>query len=185
MRRFIGPALIVLFAVLVVLGFRDDGDGPVAAPAAQAEEQPRYVLRGARWQSYDPAGAVRYEGRAANIAYFDDESARMKEFEVTLLAARGAPWTATAPEAFAPAGSRDRMQLRGGVEGQGRWPDGEALTFRTPDLWVDASTEVLETEAAVEVNSATRRAKARGLKVSGEKQRLALLHEVEMRYVPR
>lgn len=183
MSRFIAPVLFVLLAMLAMLGFRDDESA--VAPVVQTEEQPRYVLRGAQWRSFDDTGKVSYEGRASNIEYFDDESARLKEFEVSLLAARGAPWTATAPEAYAPPGSRDRMQLRGGVEGQGRWPDGEALTFRTPELWVDAGAELLETEARVEVDSATRRAKARGLKVNGEKQKLALLHEVEMRYVPR
>lgn len=183
MTRFIAPALFVLLATLAVLGFRD-GDGPVA-PAVQVEEQPRYVLRGAQWRSFDAQGALSHEGQAANIEYFDDESARMHEFEVSLLAARGAPWTARAPEAYAPPGSRDRLQLRGGVEGAGRWPDGDALTFRTPELWVDAQRESLETAAEVEVDSPTRRATARGLKVDGSQQRLALLHEVEMHYVPR
>lgn len=183
MTRFIGPFLFVVFAGLAVLSFRDDDRA--TASAAQAAEQPRYVLRGTQWRSFDAAGAVSYEGRASNIEYFDDQSARLRDFEVSLLAARGAPWTATAPEGYAPPGSRDRMQLRGGVEGQGRWPDGEALQFRTPELWVDAGSESLETEARVEVDSATRRARARGLKVDGERQKLALLHEVEMRYVPR
>lgn len=183
MTRWIVPLTVVLVGGLAVFGFRDGSDTP--ATSAQSEEQPRYVVRGAQWRSFDASGAVRFEGRASNIDYFDDESAQLREFEVSLLAARGAPWTASAPEAFAPPGSRNRMQLRGGVVGQGRWPDGEPLVFRTPELWVDAASESLETEARVEVDSDSRRARARGLKVNGEKQRIALLHEVEMRYAPR
>lgn len=183
MSRFPWPLLLVLPAVLALWGLQDDGAVTVTATAEA--EHPRYLLRGAQWRSFDARGAIRYDGQAADIAYYDDESALLHEFEVRLLAARGAPWTARAPEAFAPAGSRDRLQLRGGVAGEGRWPDGEALTFRTPELWVDSAREILETEAPVEVNSAARRAKARGLRVDGAQQRVALLHQVEMRYAPR
>lgn len=183
MARLIAPALFVLLAVLAVIGFRDR-DAPLVAESMLAE-QPRYVLRGAQLRSFDAQGSVRFEGRASIIEYFDDESAHMRAFEVSLPGEAGTPWTARAPEAYAPAGSRDRLQLRGGVEGAGQWPDGEALAFRTPELWVDADRESLETEANVEVDSPTRRATARGLKVDGARQRLALLHDVEMRYVPR
>lgn len=182
MLRYLAPLILVALAGLAIVGLRED-----RAPVATAESsiaEPRYVLRGAQWRSFDAQGALRFEGRASSIDYFDDESAQMRDFDVRVLGQGGTPWTAAAPEAFAPPGSRDRMQLRGGVEGHGRWPDGEALTFRTPELWVDSQAETLQTDAPVEVESPSRRGSAVGLAVSGPDQRMALLKNVEMRYAP-
>lgn len=183
MKRFIGPLLVVLLAGLAVIGLRGTSDAPTKT--AGTAEQPRYVLRGAQWRNFDANGAVRFEGTADNIDYYDDESALMRQFKVTVLADQGSPWHVAAPEGYAPPGSRNRLQLRGGVEGEGRWPDGEALRFKTPELWVDTTAETLDTSREVSVDSASRSARARGLKVSGPKQKMSLLGEVEMRYVAR
>lgn len=183
MKRYLAPLLVVLLAGLAVIGLRGTGEVPVGT--ADSAAQPRYVLRGAQWRSFDSAGALRFEGSAESIDYFDDESARMRQFEITALGAGGAPWHAAAPQGYAPPGSRDRVQLTGGVTGEGRWPDGETLSFKTPELWVDSATNTLETAAAVDLHSASRSGSANGLKVSGPRQRLSLLRNVEIRYVPR
>jgi LPS export ABC transporter protein LptC len=184
LKRLALPLAALLAVLLVVWSFRDDG-GPVEEEAIGAE-QPRYVLRGAEWSSFDEKGRLQFQGSADNIDYFDDESARMRSFALSVFAREGAPWIATAPEGYAPPGSKQqRLQLRGGVEGRGRWPDGEDLRFRTPELWVDTGTETLSTESKVALESRSRNGTARGMKVSGEKQHLTLLHDVEMRYVPR
>ena len=180
MSRLIAPLLIVLLVGLAILSLRGGQAMRIAANAAP--EQPRYIVRGAQLQSYDEAGQIQFQGQAENIDYFDDESARMRTFEVSVLGGRGAPWTASAPEAFAPAGERHRLQLLGGVEGAGRWPDGEALRFKTESLWVNTATQTLDTEAAVQLDSATRKAAGVGLAVRSEPLRIALLHQVEMRY---
>lgn len=183
MARYLAPLVLVLFAGLAILGFRDADRLP--ASSERSVDEPRYVLRGAQWRSFDEQGAVRFVGRATHIDYFDDESALLREFDVQVLAARGAPWNAAAPEAFAPPRSRNRILLRGGVEGSGRWPDGEALSFRTAELWVDSQAETLETDAPVDVQSASRSGSARGFTVSGPQQQIRLLKNVEMRYVSR
>lgn len=183
LTRYLAPALLVLLAVLALLSLRGGKAPPVET--SLAPQQPRYVLRGAEWRRYDPSGQPQFEGRAANIDYFDDDSARMNEFEVTVLAAGGAPWKASAPQGYAPPDSRHRIQLLGGVEGEGRWPDGEPLRFRTPQIWVDSEAETIETSEPVELLSATRTATGVGLKVNGMKQRVSLLRNVEMRYAPR
>lgn len=182
-KRYLIPLLVVVLAGLAVIGLRSTGD--VATATAESAEQARYVLRGAQWKNFDASGAVRFEGTAESIDYYDDESALMRRFEVTVLADQGSPWQVSAPEGYAPPGNRNRMQLRGGVMGEGRWPDGEALSFKTPELWVDTTAETLETSARVELQGASRSGSARGLKISGPKQRLSLSKEVEMRYVPR
>lgn len=185
MKRFVlALAAAALAVLLVIWSFRDDG-GPVEEEKLSAV-QPRYVLRGAEWSSFDEKGRLQFQGSADNIDYFDDESARMRVFALSVFARDGAPWIATAPEGYAPPGSKQqRLQLRGGVEGRGRWPDGEDLEFRTPDLWVDTQAETLTTDAKVTLESQRRNAVARGMRVSGPKHHLSLLNDVEMRYVPR
>jgi LPS export ABC transporter protein LptC len=184
LKRFAIPLVVMLAVALVVWSFRDDGG--TTEEEIVAAEQPRYVLRGAEWSSFDEAGRLQFQGSADNIDYFDDESARMRAFALTVFAREGAPWLATAPEGFAPPGSdQQRLQLRGGVEGRGRWPDGEDLEFQTPDLWVDTGAEMLTTDAKVTLTSRSRNAVARGMRVAGQKQQMSLLHDVEMRYVPR
>ena len=185
MKRLAIPLAVLLACLLVFWSFRDDG-GPAEEETIEAD-QPRYVLRGAEWSSFDEAGRLQFQGSADNIDYFDDESARMRTFALSVFGRDGQePWIATAPEGYAPPGSKQqRLQLRGGVEGRGRWPDGEDLQFKTPELWVDTKAETLSTDAQVTLESRSRNAIARGLRVTGEKQHLSLLHDVEMRYVPR
>lgn len=184
MKRLAIPLTVLLACLLVFWGFRDDG-GPGEEEAA-GPEQPRYVLRGADWSSFDDEGRLQFKGSADTIDYFDDESARMQTFALSVFARQGEPWLATAPEGYAPPGSKQqRLQLKGGVEGRGRWPDGEPLEFTTPELWVDTGAETLSTDAKVKLESRSRDAVARGMRVAGEKQHLTLLHDVEMRYVPR
>lgn len=183
MNRYLAPLIGVLLLALAFFGLRKE-DRPVEE-AGSGVTQPRYVLRGAEWSSFDAKGVLQFQGSAANIDYYDDESARMQTFELQVFGTDGPPWVATAPEGYAPPGSRERLQLRGGVEGHGRWPDGEPLEFRTPELWVDTQAETISTDARVDLASRSRSGNARGLRITGEKQQMSLLHEVEMRYVPR
>lgn len=181
MSRLLGPLLLIVLVGLAIVVLR--GGQPVPAGAEAQADQPRYTLRGAQWSRFDGHGQIEFEGEAQTIDYFDDESARLTQFELTALSAGGAPWTATAPEGFAPAGAK-RLQLRGGVEGQGRWPDDEPLSFSTPEIWLDSAAQQLETEAQVQIKSQTRQADARGLRVNGKSRQIALLHNVKLRYVP-
>ncbi|WP_420466776.1 LPS export ABC transporter periplasmic protein LptC [Panacagrimonas sp.] len=155
------------------------------SPTLAAAEKPRYEVRGAQWRSFDSEGELRLRGSAAAIDYYDDDSARMREFEVSIAGREGTPWRATAPEGYAPGGGDTRLQLRGGVEGQGAWPDGVPLQFRTPELWIDAQQETLATEAEVEVLGTLRQGRSRGMRVAGRANQVDLLNDVEIRYVPR
>lgn len=180
MNRLLGPLFLVALLGLVLVLLRSGQPQPSAA-VAQAD-QPRYTLRAAQWRRFDAQGRLEFEGRAQSIEYFDDESARLAQFELTAFGASGEPWTATAPEGFAPVGAK-RLRLSGGVDGQGRWPDQEPLSFRTEELWLDSTAQRLETEAPVQVRSATRQVDARGLRVEAQTRQIALLHDVKMRYV--
>jgi lipopolysaccharide export system protein LptC len=98
-----------------------------------------------------------------------------------MLGGSGAPWIARAPAGEVPAGD-PRLHLTGGVEGEGRWPDGEALRFRTPELWLDLAKDRLETEAGFELDSPSRSARGGRLAVEGKRQQLVLRNDVTMRY---
>lgn len=179
MSRWFGPAFAILLAALAILSLR--GGGPGRAVTAEEAGQPRYTLRGVDWQRFDEQGQREFQGSAESITYFDDESAQLSQFEMTLLLGDGAPWTVRAPRGRVPAGERS-LVLFDGVVGDGRWPDGETLRFTTPELQVDSARKRLATEAAVELTSRTRRASSRGLRADGAGQRLQLLHDVRMRH---
>lgn len=183
MNRYLVPAIAVLLLAIAFVGFRGK-EGPTtdAAPTAQ---QPRYVLRNAQWSSFDDKGTLQFSGSADNIDYFDDESAKLHTFALTVFSERDSPWTATAPEGFSPPGGTQRLQLLGGVEGKGFWPDGEPMVFHTPQLWVDNLAKTITTDDKVDLEGKSRTGSARGMKVAGSQQQMSLLHEVEMRYVPR
>lgn len=184
MKKYFGPLLLVVAVALAILFLRRGEPSSVGATAEQ--DPPRYTVRGAQWRRFDAQGQMEFEGRAQTIAYFDDESARLATVELTALTGTGSPWTATAPNGHAPAGlsGSGRVQLSGGVTGKGRWPDGEPLEFTTRELWLDSARQELATDAAVRIESRSKRVQARGLKVNGKTQQIVLRHQVKMRYVP-
>lgn len=176
--------LLALGLGLIIAAVLRDPE-PLQSPTLIAAQEPRYIVRGAQWRSFDDDGELRLRGSATLINYYDDDSARMTEFEVRITGSDGTPWQASAPEGYAPGGGDERLQLRGGVEGQGAWPDGVALQFRTPDLWIDAQQETLETDAEVEVLGRLRQGRSRGMRVASQANQVDLLNDVEIRYVPR
>lgn len=183
MRRVFQVPLALLAAIGLFAWLRDPAPMPTG-PTIGAHE-PRYVLRGAQWRSYDAQGALRFEGSASLIDFFDDESARMQDFEIRVPGRQDQPWVARAPAGEVPPGGGERLRLTGGVEGHGAWPDGQTLKFSTESLWVDPGSRSLETDTPVSVKSPGREGRASGMQVDGVAQRVNLLGEVEIRYVAR
>jgi LPS export ABC transporter protein LptC len=180
MMRYVWPAALGALLVLIVqFAMREDASAP---GGQQDAAQPRYTVRGAQWRRLDPEGKPMFDARAETIDYYDDRSAKLSQIELTALAGRGAPWKMTAPQGEA-LDRPQRLHLIGGVEGNGRWPDGETLAFHTPDLWMDADAEILHTESAVDLRSASRAVSGRGLRVDGKSQKLWLEHDVDVHYV--
>lgn len=179
MMRFVWPVLFLGIAALFVWSLLSE---PARnAPAVEASAQPRYTVRGAQWRRLDENGKPSFDASAEVIDYYDDHSARLQTIEVTALGGRGAPWRLSAPRGEAPY-DFGRVKLTGGVEGEGRWPDGEPLRVETSELWLDSEKETIETEAAVRLKSRTREAEGRGLKVDGKTDKLWLKDDVDMRY---
>lgn len=180
MPRYIGPVIVAVLLALAMLVLRREER--VAPVATVRTDPPRYVVRGAQWSRFAETGKVQFQGRADSISYFDDESARLSNIEMTTPNnAGGAPWIASAPQGRMPA-KVHRVLLSGGVDGKGQWPDGEPLKFTTPELWLDSDTNELSTRAAVALESRSKQAQAQGLTVDGNRRTIALLGEVKMRY---
>lgn len=181
MKRFLIPLLGAALLAFAVFSVREAEVPLMDAP--NSDEEPRYVIRGARWKSHDEEGTVRVQGSARVIRYYDDDSARLKDFSVKVQGKDGNPWVARAPEGYSPPQNRHRLHLSGGVEGDGNWPDGEPLIFNTEDVWVDSAEDTLETDSKVNLRSANRLGIARGLRISGKKESVVLNNEVEIHYV--
>jgi LPS export ABC transporter protein LptC len=176
--------VLPILAVLGVLFATWRGATPITAPVTVTTAgQPRYTLSGARWTRYDEQGQASFAAQAQTIDYYNDESARLHEVELRGLGGIGSPWQIKAPLGIAPAHAR-RMLLSGPVTAIGRWPEGESVSFVTPELWVDQDSREISTEAAVKLVSASRSADATGLRADWEGKTLELLHDVRVNYVP-
>jgi len=183
----IKPWLIWLTLPLMAgvwLLFQSRGMQPEPVPVADGAAAPRYSLRGVKWTRVDATGQREFTAEADSADCYDDESARYEQLRMNVPRAGQAPWRLSSPKGSAPAHEK-RISMEGPVEVVGSWPDGEALTMTTPQLWVDPARHLLSTEAGVQFDSASRSGQAKGLKADWEQQTVQLLGNVRMQYVPR
>jgi LPS export ABC transporter protein LptC len=180
--------LLFALPILVALGvLLATWQGPAPAPqraAPSAQSLPRYKVLDGQWTRYNAKGQPEFVVTAQSIEYYDDESARLTTLEMHSLGGANSPWRLSAPEGYAPPQSQHRMQLRGGVDAMGHWPEGEPLHFTAPYLWVDERNRQLFTDAAVEVRGRNRSATADGLRADWVGKSIELLGHTKMRYAP-
>jgi LPS export ABC transporter protein LptC len=170
--------------ILVALYFTWQGLQPPPAGSAQPEEPPpRYELTGAQWLRLNLQGEPEFRVQAESIRYYADESARLRTLTVDALGGAASPWQLTAQQGFSPPRER-RMQLEGEVTAVGQYPNGAPLTFTADRLWVDLLRRELYTESAVQLHSDFRSATARGLRADFDGERVQLLNDVQVDYVP-
>ncbi len=172
----------LMLAAWLLFGSR--GLDPAPPPAAEGDAAPRYSLKGVNWTRLDAQGKPEFNAQADTADYFDDESARYQQLHLDVVQVGGTPWKMSSPSGAAPAHEK-RISMDGPVDVAGAWPDGEALTMQTPQLWVDPVNRQLNTEAGVKFNSVSRSGQARGMKADWTKQTVQLLGNVRMEYVPR
>lgn len=143
---------------------------------------PRYTVSGADLLRFDTEGQPYLRGQAETIEYFDDQSGQAHALDVDLVADDDRTWHLTSPSATLPPHQR-RFMLDGPVLASGEWPDsGEPLDVRTERLWVDPDRHLIDTDAAVQVHSASRSGSAVGLRSDWAGQSMQLLHNVKMNY---
>ena len=179
-RFLLLPAALLAAALYFIFA---EEPQPARAGAAAITEPPRYAVTGAELVRLGRDGEPEFRARAVTIDFYADESAHLHTIALDALGGAKSPWHLEAPDAGAPAHQR-RLLLTGGVTAHGLADDGSPLTFDTPRLWVDLLRRELYTEAEVELRTDQRRATARGLRADFEGERVQLLNDVQVDYVP-
>ena len=180
LRYWLLPAALLCATLFFAL---NEKPAPAPADAAATAEPPRYAVTGAQWLRLDVNGEPEFRARAKSIEYFADESARLHGISLDALGSAHSPWTLSAPEGRSPPHEK-RLELTGGVTAHGLADDGSPLVFDTERLWVDLLRRELYTEARVELRTELRRAAARGLRADFDGERVQLLNDVTVDYVP-
>lgn len=174
-------ALLLGGAAVVWLGdLLSGGATPDRTPAVTAADPKRYEMRGADWMRSDDRGAPLFRVRATQLSVHASERVAIDTPRVRGLGDNEA-WTLTAPLGEVPTGSRT-LTLRGGVEINGSWPDGAALTGTMRALTVALDEEELRSEDPVVLQGAGRRMQGVGLRADTNGEQLRLLDQVQVQY---
>lgn len=179
-RRTILPLLLLAAGTALLYNLFLQSRG---VPVARSDTNPpRYTLNDVDWVRYNDAGQPNLRGHAAQIDYYNNQSATGKTMQVTLLRNDKAAWTATSPSGEMPAGDK-RIRLDGKVQLNGRWPDNnQPLRIDTTQLWIDPQLHELSTDAGVTLSSSMRNGNATGLRADWVTRTFNLNADVKMTY---
>lgn len=156
---------------------------PSAETVAAAERQPRYAVTDAEWTRLGPGGQPEFRATANSIQYYEDESVQMQDVVLDSMGGKHSPWHVTADHGRAPPRER-RLLLTGNVAAEGRYTGTLPVTFTTDRLWVDLLRRELRSDAEVSVASDLRKAAGRGMRADFNGERVEILNDVRVEYVP-
>ena len=174
----IPAALVAAALIFTFFGFQETAE----TAAAPTVEPPRYAATGVQWLRLGREGELEFRADAETLDYYADESVVMKKVRLDSLGGVSSPWHIEAPRANAPPRER-RIRLSGGVRATGDLVQ-ERVALTAPRLWVDLLRRELYTDAEVKLVSDFRTATARGLRSDFAGERVQLLNDVKMDYVP-
>jgi LPS export ABC transporter protein LptC len=175
-------SLPVLIALGVLLFWSLRGlDRARPFEAADARPAPRYELVDAQWTRTADDGTPAFTAHAAQLAWYDDQSAELHQADVSGLGGAGSPWQLQAPHGRMPAGSRDLL-LYDGVTGSGRWSDGQTMALATERIWVDVEDRQLRTDSAITLSGPGRGLSATGFSADFDGEQVQLLSNVQAHY---
>jgi LPS export ABC transporter protein LptC len=179
MNRTTGIALLLLLGMVAVAVWQGGGT-PGLAPEPTGGNVPRYRIEGLQALRTDAKGLPLVRLTADEAEYFDGGAARMVNLEAAGLTGEAAPWMLKAPAGSVAAGEK-RLRLHAPVTGTGRWNDGEPFTFQGNNVWLDDSTRQFSSTEPLVLDSATRKARAKGFVAGFDGQSLQLT-QPELRY---
>ena len=174
----LAAGLVAGALIFTFYGF-EETPGEAAAPPA---EPPRYAATGVRWLRLGSDGQPEFRVEAATFDYYADESVALTRVRLDALGGYRSPWHIEAPRGSAPPRER-QLRLAGGVRASGDLAS-ERVALATPRLWVDLLRRELHTDAEVKLQTEFRTATARGLRSDFDGERVQLLNDVKMDYVP-
>jgi LPS export ABC transporter protein LptC len=182
-RLFILVPLLCISGLLL-MSLQDLGrNDPVHA--ADIGPRPRYTMHNAEWTRLGNDGKAEFHVTATTIDYYDNESAQLSGMTMDGLDAGRGPWTLTSPAGEMPA-HEQRILLKNPVVMTGQpkqSPDPVKLT--TDQMWVDSGLKQIYTESPVLMTRGAQQASATGMRADWTGQKLDLLHDVKVTYVPR
>ncbi|MCI0749060.1 MAG: LPS export ABC transporter periplasmic protein LptC, partial [Nevskiales bacterium] len=157
---------------------------PLTGRAVNVPESPRHTATGVQWLRLNRQGEPEFHARATTLDYYADETVRLRRLTLEMLGGLDSPWRLTAPAGTALLSER-RLLLEGEIAAESTSSEGAPIVFTTDRLWVDLLRRELRTENRVTVESGPQRATARGLRTGFSGERVQLLNEVQVDYVPR
>lgn len=147
--------------------------------------RPRYALRDAEWTRLGPDGHAQFHITAATIDYYDNKSAILSNMTMDGLGGERGAWLLTSPAGEVPA-QQERILLKKPVVITGKSNNGgEPIKMFTDQLWVDNKRKEIYTDLPLRLTQGAQQATAVGMRADWTGQKLDLLHDVEVTYVPR
>lgn len=179
--------LLVVFAIAVAMLKTVQNFDQAGTQKARDETgpRPRYALRDAEWTRLGPDGNPQFHITAATIDYYDNKSAILSNMTMDGLGGNKGAWLLTSPAGEVPA-QQQRILLKKPVVITGKSSHGgEPIKMFTDQLWVDNQRKEIYTDLPLRMTQGAQQAKATGMRADWVGQKLELLHDVEVTYVPR
>lgn len=180
-RTGLAAVLLAMAAVLALQLYDPSRPEAPDAPAAPAGSD--YYLIDAEIRQMNAAGQLQYRIRATESLHFPDDSVRLTELDVLHVGGDRGPWRLTAPKGAVPPHSRD-IRLDGGVTLTSEQHTGTGIRLITDHAWVRPDADLIETDAPVQATAPGRRARATGMTVHLDSDRMRLHHDVRVTYAP-
>lgn len=150
-----------------------------------AGPRPRYALRDAEWTRLGADGQAQFHITAATIDYYDNKSAILSNMTMDGLGGAKGAWLLTSPAGEVPA-QQERILLKKPVVITGKANNsGVPIKMVTDQLWVDNKRKEIYTDLPIRLTQGAQQATATGMRADWVGQKLDLLHDVEVNYVPR
>jgi len=185
-RRLLFLAVMLAIGVALWMGVRGfDQSSTASATQEDSGPRPRYALRDAEWTRLGTDGKAQFHIAAATIDYYENESALMTHMTMDGLGGEKGAWTLTSPAGEMPA-HQERILLKKPVVITGQSNrTGEPIKLFTDQLWVDNKRKEIYTESPLRMTQGEQQATAVGLRTDWAGEKLDLLHDVKVTYVPR
>lgn len=185
MRRFLGLAVLLALGVALLMAVQNFDKS--STPQAQEDNgpRPRYALRDAEWTRLGVDGKAEFHITAATIDYYDNESAILGNMTMDGLGGEKGAWALTSPAGEMPA-HQERVLLKKPVVVTGQSNNGGVpIKLFTDQMWVDSKTRQIYTESPLRMTHGEQQVTATGMNADWTGQKLNLLHDVKVTYVPR
>lgn len=185
MGRLLVLAVILAISVAMLKAVQSFDQAGTQQTQEDSGPRPRYALRDAEWTRLGPDGNAQFHITASTIDYYEDKSAILGNMTMDGLGGDKGAWLLTSPAGEMPAG-QERILLKKPVVITGQSNKGGApIKMFTDQLWVDNKRKEIYTDLPLRLTQGEQQATATGMRADWVGQKLDLLHDVKVTYVPR